>query len=287
MRLAIYQCEAKPVKFAAFQIGNAFLMVFLTIISIAVLDMGAEGRMLSQALACFFIGLMAFYSLFKSGYIGRGVRVEMLSKVIRFGLPIIPHAMAGLAIVAADRYILNMFEGVVAVGIYMAALQVAQGVALVSESFNKAYAPWLMKSLSGDVSKKSLVLMSYLLMTAILCLSALYGVLARYAGHQLLGSDYYDSLKFIPALSLGFGLVGCYYIVVNYLFFSERTALVMFSTLSGAFVGVISMIYLLGSFGFDAAAYAFLLANLTCFLVACFTSAKVYPMPWLSFWRGN
>ena len=45
---------------------------------------------------------------------------------------------------------------VAAVGIYMIGLQLGQVMGLLGDSFNKVYAPWIMKNLSNKIDAKKL-----------------------------------------------------------------------------------------------------------------------------------
>lgn len=249
-------------------------------------SMGLWARALSYPIA---IGLSAILGLvlcFRLGLLGPRLQLPDMRGPFRFGLPMVPHVFAGTVLVFADRLIVSDILGPAALGIYMAAAQIGLALMLIIEPVNKAFAPWLFARLSANSfeDKQMVVRMTYLfaLVLAVSAVSLL--VIAHFAFERLVGPDFTDARSLLLWVTGGFVFQGLYYMVVNYLFFAERTGLLSTISVSMSLVTIAAMYFFTTHFGTSGAAIVFFVMNAANFLTVFAASQWLIPMPWLR-WR--
>ena len=212
--------------------------------------MGSNGRLLGIVASVIFLGVFAFFSL----YIGDWIRFQWDKKIIQsalsFGIPLLPHTLAGIAISQAD-------------------------------SFNQAYSPWLYKKLSKKEYDPVVALSTFVGLISIVAV-VVYTVLAVFLIRWIVGEQYVRSAQFLPWIAFGIISMCIYYMVVNPIFYAEKTDLLSIVTLA------CSIGYLI--FGWFATKYfqEFGLASIFSIVgflqtIAVFIlSNKVFPLPWFS-----
>lgn len=284
IRLSLWQVSGAAEKYGVFQISQSLLNAALSLTLVLVVGMAWEGRILGQASAFLLFGAIAAWWLFKDDWLQfpRNWRTHSRD-ALHFGLPLIPHVIGGLLIVAADRFVIVKLLDVAQAGIYMVALQVGQILGLITDSFNKAYAPWLMKELSKstDTLRVSIVRGTYLYF-AVVCLTALgFGMAAPMILDFLVGEAFRAAGELVIYIALGFAFGGGYYMVTNYVFFESKTAALALITLISGFINIALMFILVGCNGIAGAGQAFMLTQALSFLGTWWLAQKFHPMPWL------
>src|SRR5690606_24024267 len=96
------------------------------------------------------------------------------------------------------------------------------------------------------------------------------------------GEQYARAGDFFGWIALGQGFRGMYLMQTNYIFYSKKTGLLSTITLSTGIVNVILMVFLIGIYGLEGAAYSFSIAMGIFFLLTWLAAQKRHPMPWLS-----
>jgi O-antigen/teichoic acid export membrane protein len=290
LRLSLWQVAGNAWKYGAFQICRTTADAILSLFFVLVMLLAWKGRILGQSAAVIGFGCVAIVWLLADSLLTKSPTWKIYAKdALSFGLPLIPHSIGGLLIIATDRVIINSVLGSQSVGIYMVAVQICIAIGLSTEAFNKAYAPWLFKSLATRDVKihKTLVLGTYAYIGIIFLLSILYSVLAYSAVPYLVGSEFQSSAQLIPYLAIGFAFGGCYYMVTNYIFFARRTKMLSGITLLCGLVNVPLTWTLTKAMDLQGAAIAFLLTNALFFFLTWIAANQAYPMPWRSYARNN
>jgi O-antigen/teichoic acid export membrane protein len=207
----------------------------------------------------------------------------MASDALKFGLPLVPHTLGALLIVAVDRIVIVNLLGMASAGVYMVALQMGQVVAILTDSFNKAYAPWLMKSLANkdSVPRCTIVRGTYAYFVAIVLIAVAMGVLAPWYLPYLVGASFEKAAQLVIYTTMGFAFSGCYYMVTNYIFFESRTSILAVITAIAGLANIPLTIALVNMNGLAGAAQAFMLSQLFSFAGTWWLAHRAHPMPWL------
>jgi len=290
IRLALWQVSGEAKKYGAFQITQSLLNAAVSLVLILVVGMAWEGRVLGQVVAVTLFGIIALWWLLRDGLMrpSKGWRVHSRD-ALAFGVPLIPHVIGGLLIVAADRFVIVRLLDVAQAGIYMVALQVGQALGLITESFNKAYAPWLMKNLSKptDALRITIVRGTYLYFVLVLAAATTFGLLTPLFLGFLVGESFRAAGELVIYIALGFAFGGCYFMVTNYVFFESKTKVLAFVTFVSGLVNIPLMFILVGHNGITGAGQAFMLTNALSFIGTWWLAQKLHPMPWLKAFRST
>lgn len=284
IRLSLWQAKEKAWHYGSLQVSRSLVDMSLSLFFILSINLAWQGRILGQASAFILMGVIAYCTLFKDDYIKKSCKNWIyIVDSLKFGIPLIPHAIGGVLVVITDRLIISNILGLAEAGVYMAALQVGMVIAVLVDSVNKVYAPWLMKKLSmpETLEEKKITRYTYLYMVSILLLSTVFGLLSPLISSILLGPRFFAASDMVIYIAVGFAFTGCYYTMVNYIFFKKKTIILAAITFGNALVNVPVTYFFVKNNGIVGGAQAFLLINLSIFLCTWVYANKVYPMPWL------
>jgi len=94
------------------------------------------------------------------------------------------------------------------------------------------------------------------------------------------GTDFVEGEKYILWIALGFAFNGMYKMVVNYIFYAEKTYLLAIITTITAVVNITITYFLVSRIGAIGAAYSLCVSYLISLLLTWYFSNLVHPMPW-------
>jgi O-antigen/teichoic acid export membrane protein len=221
-RLVIWQMADRPLPYGAFSIGMAVTNALLSILLVVYLMEGANGRVASIVAATVLFGALGWLLLWWGGQVKHGWNSESARNALRFGLPLVPHALAGMALMQGDRLIIAERLGISAAGIYAVAMQLALPIWMGAEALNRAYAPWLFRQLAGD-GRRTALMVTIAGAVAVAGGSVVYAVAAYLFLDEIVGANFVSARDLIFLLVPGMAAQAMYYLGVNFIFFSERT----------------------------------------------------------------
>ena len=126
-------------------------------------------------------------------------------------------------------------------GSCVVAVQLGMILGMLFDSFNKAFAPWLMEELASisPTLQKRIVRFTYAYFLAIFFLAMLGGIIGPLILPLLVGREFQSVGDILIYILIGNAFMGMYYMITNYIFFSRRTGLL--STLT-IIVGTLTVI---------------------------------------------
>lgn len=280
--LALWQASKKPIKYGALRITHAFLDAIGSIILVLVLAFSWQGRLSGMLVAWLCAAIIAVYFLVREGWVARSIDPAYGKDAINYGVPLVPHAVGGLLLGMADRFMVNNILDVSSTGIYVVAVQLGLILGILADSFNKAFAPWLMEKLS-DVdyeSQKKIVIYTYIYFFVIIALAAFGAFVAPYVLPYIVGPQFQTVGPLLVFILLGNAFIGMYYMVTNYIFYSRRTGLLSALTISVGVITVALSWFLISAYGIKGAAIGFMFGQASLFFGAWVLSNYCVPMPW-------
>lgn len=282
IRLAIWQVKYQAGRFGGLRIMQAGLDVGFSLLLVLVLYWGWEGRVYGASVAFLGAGALCLVSLARDGLLVARPDRAYLHDALLFGIPLMPHLVAGLLMMLADRFLVANLLSIEAAGVYMVAVQIGLALNLIVASVNQTFAPWLMRQLSAEdgVRDIRIVRVTYLYIASLLVIALVLGQLARIALGVIAGEAYQDAAVVIPLITLGVAASGGYYMVTNYIFYASKTAwLSALTTVVGT--GSVGLSYLLiARFGILGAGMGFALSQTVMFLTTWRLAHYCRPMPW-------
>jgi O-antigen/teichoic acid export membrane protein len=280
--LSIFQSSGKPMLYFHARLVQGIFELVLCIGLIYQIAADESSRIYSYMVALAASALVGFYYCRRGGQVGSIVDGGSMRNLVFFGVPMLPHIVAGTAITYVDRLVVSSQLGTESLGIYMVAMQIGMGMIALIEPLNKALAPWLFERLSngGLQVRHMIVRRTYQLYTALAIMGVLVASVANIFFDTLVGEKFSSARSLIPWMVAGYVLQGMYYSVVNYMFYAERTGRLSMVTGTTAAVGCAISYTLTSAFGLHGAAASFLLNNTLMFALVWVVAAKAVPMPW-------
>jgi O-antigen/teichoic acid export membrane protein len=280
--LALWQASKKPINYGALRVMHAFLDAIGSIVLVLVLAFSWQGRLSGLLAAWLFAAIIAIYFLIREGWLVWSIDPNYAKDALNYGIPLVPHVVGGLLLGMADRFIVNSVLDVSSTGIYVVAVQLGLILGMLADSFNKAFAPWLMEKLS-DInydSQKKIVIFTYVYFLIIIAFAALLAFVAPFVLPYIVGSQFQTVGPLLVFILFGNAFIGMYYMVTNYIFYSRRTGLLSALTISVGVITVALSWILINAYGIKGAAIGFMLGQASLFFGAWILSNYCVPMPW-------
>lgn len=290
INLSLWVIEQKPLQFGIYQFLQTILITVISIVLILGYSYNWEGQLLGTVIGTLIFSFLSLIVLFKRGYIHFKIDKLYMKDFFKFGIPMVPHQLASWLRSQGDKFIIISILGNSATGLFSVGQQMGLVMSILMSSLNKALCPILFKLLSSDISSNSrskLVKYSYLLFLGILLIGVSLIVLVQFLYPYFLGNEFQDSLFLTQLIILGFMLEGCYYVVVNYIFYFKKTPSLAKITFAISIIHVAISFLFVNLYGIVGAGYALVISGLMQFILIWHLSNKIYPMPWFSFWRKN
>jgi len=286
LRIGQWQVRKNAKSYGAMQVSKSILDLGFSLIFVVVLLRGADGRISAQILATGLFALLALWLLKRDKLLCVLVwNKDHYKEIVGFGVPLIPHVGGVFLLASADRFIINSELGLADAGVYMVAVQIAMGVALIFDAVNKAYTPWLFEKLrENDLhQKKKIVRYTYLWYLVIMAGAIAGFFVGPLVVRLIAGPGYEQAGELIGWLLLGQAFGGMYLMVTNYIFYSKRTGLLSAATITSGLVNLVLLSVLIQLLGLAGAAVSFAIAMAVRFLLTWWAAQKRHPMPWFDF----
>jgi O-antigen/teichoic acid export membrane protein len=282
VQLVIWQSARQPWAYGALRLGQAILDGSISLILVLALGLAWEGRVAGIASAAGLTGLATLILLVRHRWVQFPGTRDYARNALRFGVPLVPHVVGGMLLVMIDRVMISNMLDIASTGIYMVALQVGMVLGLATDSFNRAYAPWLLATLTEQQPSRdaAVVRLTYSYFFVVCMLAVLLGVFAPAILGILVGDKFRAAAPIVVYITLGFAFGGMYLMVTNYVFFAGRTASLAAITMICGVSNVALTYWLLHRSGMIGAAQAFMLAQALLFGGTWWLAHRSRPMPW-------
>jgi O-antigen/teichoic acid export membrane protein len=224
-RLVLWQSQQRPLPYAWLQVGASVLNIALSLVGVYLLGLGASGRNGGTALSYLVMAALAVWLLFRASEAHMAFDRKQLAPLVRFGLPLMPHALASVLLGTTDRWMVSGDLGPAALGVYGAVAQLGMVMAILADAFAKAFNPWIYAKLSSptEVEREAAVGAIYTTIPGFLVAGALLAASIYFAAGWLLGNQFQETRRLIPWFVLGGAFNGIYLCCSGIYFFSGRT----------------------------------------------------------------
>ena len=279
---SLYQAQQKVKKCVTLDLAGFVLSIGISLLLVVGLKKGVYGMMLGGCVAQALIALIITGLLLKEWFVPK-FEWRHISSTLAFGLPIIPHLLAGWALAFVGRVMLAKMVPLDEVGRYTLGYTLGMGMLMIVTSINDAYQPYYynLMTTSPNPQPKILRIISFYL--AGLGFVALIGSI--FAGELIAlitPVKYHGSALYVPPVILGYFMVGLYFFVSSPIFYYKKTHLLPIITGISAVLNIILNYLFIPKFGAIAAAwntlvcYAFMLVIY--YIVAQKQSVFPYPI---------
>ncbi len=253
-------------------VGTSVLAIFLAATS----DDALMGALIGQALGGAVVVAASAWGLRNSlsgTYSGKA-----LSKMLNFGLPLVPASIALILSTYAARLILNDYGGLFHVGLYTYASQIALVPTFAIIGIQAALTPLVMAHHAehGTPATIARLFEGFVAVAGLIC--ATFGVMARPVLQIIADPAYVDAAPLVAILAPALLMLQIYIFSPGFAI-AKRTRLQMIVTIISAGIGLTLTLLLTAGFGIFGAAWAALGGGLVFASLWFMVSGRFYPIP--------
>lgn len=293
INLILLRLENKPKQFAVLQILQIILHAAFVILFVIVLRGGGEGKIYAEVLVFSIIGMIHLVMMLKKGYISLRFQVQWIKRLLRFGLPLLPHSISFWLKSGMDKIFITTYCGLQFNGLYSMAISVSSVYTMLMQSFFNAYTPYLQKRLAGFdggqcyEEKRSIVKQIYM----IYALFGVVGILAIavcwFIFHYMIDSKYLPAMAYIPLIIMANFIYTFYNFTIEFIYKVKKTLVMGIITFTGSLIQMLLSYVLIKEYGVMGAVYSLLIGNTLITIGISVYSNMVYRMPWMLRKYGN
>lgn len=280
--LALFQSSGQPIRYLQVRLIQGGVELGLGIVLVVWLFAEAISRTASYTFALAVSATFGLWTCFRGRLFVPNFDLSQVKGLLMFGLPLMPHIVAGTMITYLDRLVVSSVLGANALGQYMVAMQIGMVIVAITEPLNKALAPWLFEQLSrqGMAVRRMIVRRTYQLFLALILIGLVVSLVAQQSFGYFIDERYEAARELIPWMVAGFVMQGLYAAVVNYLFYAERTGWLSLVSASAAIIGGFVSWLLVTNLGIRGAAISFTINSALLFILVWVVAERAVPMPW-------
>ena len=207
--MAALRIRTQPALYSTLVVTKFAAGIFFNILFIVVLQQGLAGLIYTR-LAQGILSTTINVVILSRNWHPR-ISWTILRRMLNYGVPIMPVAIASIALTSSDRYFLQHYASNTEVGIYSLGYKLGMVVSMMVRAINLAWGAQLFviaKQPNAEL-KYSRILTYYL--AALGFVGLVISVLSREALHILTSPAYYDAYTVVPLIVLSYIFFGAMY----------------------------------------------------------------------------
>ncbi|MGH4123174.1 MAG: oligosaccharide flippase family protein [Clostridium sp.] len=280
MPLTLFRMKEQAFKFGICNILTTVLNVSFFIYFVVFLKQGATGNIKGYILCNFVFAILYLVLTFKD--LKCKFSVPILKESLKYGIPLIPHAIGGWVLNVSDRWFIDRYRDLKQVAIYGLAYQIGSLLDFLVGALNKAYVPFFFKTIDENENAKT-IFEDILKYYSVLILSLGLGI-AMFSKEVIIllarGKVYMVAYKIIPIIILVSVVHGYYFMSVNSIFYAKKTKFLATVTAISAVINIVLNFIFVPKYGMYAAAYTTLVAYLFSSIATYIVAQKCYYIKW-------
>ena len=180
-------------------------IIYLLVHTIAVvifvlwLRYGALGIVLSNLVTNIFFALYGIVNMRCKGLMAFSWNKQMLSKSVKYSLPILPHNLSSNMGTYATKIIINTYIGYALSGLYTLAAQFSTIINMVQSSINLAFRPWFIEQMdNGEEGREQIKYMTGMIMSLYAFVAVMISFFCKEIVLILAEKSYANAWKMVP-----------------------------------------------------------------------------------------
>jgi O-antigen/teichoic acid export membrane protein len=278
---SLFRAEERSTAFVLASLANIAITIGVTILLVVVWEQGALGVVVGN-----FTGTLAVYLALLAVHreqLGLEFSRPLLREMNRFGIPLVPAALALIAVNFSDRFFLVHLASLPEVGLYEIGVRIASAMVLLLTAFRMAW-PAFAYSIEDDAEAKRTYafVLTYLVAIASWLALAL-GLLAPWLVRLLTQPEYYAGERVVAPLAFAGMIYAAYVVMAIGVGRAKRTQFNWAITGVAAIVNVVLNLLLIPPYGMLGAAWATVAAYGVMFVAMTWYAQRVFPVSYQ--WR--
>ncbi|AZQ85458.1 hypothetical protein EKO29_16575 [Colwellia sp. Arc7-635] len=273
----IWRANLLAKRLAIFQITISIITVILTIYLLIIAQFGWEARVYALGGMAVFQFLVLMYFSIQNKWLKFHIDFNVLSRSLKFCLPLVPNIAAGWIAMFSDRLILAHYDKLGEVGVYSIAAQVAMLMYVVNDAVTKVQGPIAMSGLVDDKSVAKNNMANFVIGYLTFCI-VFYLSLVLFSQEILVyftNLDYVEAYRLVPILGAVYIFSGVYRVFTNVISFHNKTWLISAAAFFQAFINIALNYLFIPKYGMYAAAYSTLLSMFAYTVFIYYSSQKL------------
>lgn len=273
--LAVLRAREKSIIYSMLSILDLIAGIVLNIYFVVILKRGVMGILE----AGFIVGVITtpLFLIFIRRDIYLHISRNLLAKLLKFGLPLVPANMAILVLTLSGRYFLTVFSSLKQVGLYALGQKLGLIISILLVQPFQLIWPTMMYSVSGE--KHANVYYSRILTYFLIIIGGVALILSAFSKEftALIASpDYLRAYKVIPFIAFSYVAYGTYFIVSVGINLKEKTYYLPWIVGSTAVLNLILNYILIPQFGMMGAALSSFISYINLAIINYFVNKKLY-----------
>lgn len=257
--------QRKAMKFAIIKTINISIFLILSIVLIVIGDLDIDAIFISNTVASILTFLLLIPDILR--FFKLRMRFEFAKKMLKFGVPYLPAALASTFVMMIDRPILTYLTDYETVGIYSANYKLGVAMMLFVGMFQYAWQPFFLNNAkepnAKEIFAKVLTLVMIIGSVMVLSISLFVDDLVAiplWKGKTLIDIKYWSGLKIVPIILASYLFTGVYFVLQAGLYIKEKTKYFPVITITAAVANIAVNFWLIPIYGIMGAAIATIVA---------------------------
>ncbi len=278
---SLFRVEERSGLFVLASLVNIAVTIATTLVLVVGYDQGALGVIVGN-----FTGTLAVYLAllgYRRAQLGLQLSRPMLREMNRFGVPLVPSALALIALNFGDRFFLNELVGTAEVGRYELGVRIASAMVLLITAFRTAWPAFAYSIEDDGEAKRTYAFVLTYLVAAASWLALALGLLSPWLVRLLATPEYYEGGRVVALLAFGGVAYAGYIVIAIGVGRAKRTKFNWVITGAGASISVVLNLLLVPRYELIGSGIAAASAYAAMFLGMCWYAQRVFPTPYQ--WR--
>ena len=278
---ALFRVEERSGLFVAASLANIAVTVAATLVLVVSYDQGALGVIVGN-----FTGTLVVYVAllgYRRAQLGLQLSRPLLREMNRFGIPLVPSALALIALNFGDRFFLNELVGTAEVGRYELGVRIASAMVLLITAFRMAWPAFAYSIEDDEEAKRTYAFVLTYLVAAASWLALALGLLSPWLVRLLATPEYYEGGRVVALLAFGGVAFAAYIVMAIGVGRVKRTQFNWVITGAAAAISVVLNLLLVPRYELIGSGIAAASAYTAMFLGMCWYAQRVFPTPYQ--WR--
>jgi len=278
---SLFRVEQRSTAYVAATLTNVAITIAATILLVVVFDKGPLGVLVGNLTGT----LIVYAALLAYNRRALGLQFDrsLLREMNRFGLPLVPSAVALWLTNFSDRFFLIKLADAHEVGLYSIGVRIASAIVLLLTAFRMAW-PAFAYSIEDDREAKRTYSFVLTYVVYVCCWLALtLGLLAPWILKVITTKPFYPAQNVVAPLAFGVAAFGAYVVVQIGTGRARQTRSNWLVTGAAAIVNVALNLALIPAYGRMGAAIAMVTAYTLLFVGMAWRAQRVFPVAYQ--WR--
>jgi len=197
-----------------------------------------------------------------------------------FGLPLVPLTLAHMALNQIDRFMIQHFKGLEAVGLYTLGYKVGMAVALLANAFQMAWLPAMYAIAKRPDAREIYARIARYLLFLLACCSTGLSMFAREIIQAITVEPFFQAHEVVPVVTWSYVFMGAYFATAVGTNLTGRTYFQSLTMIGAALLNIGLNFWMIPVWGIHGAAWATLIAFIAMTLAHLSISVRLYPVPY-------